>query len=215
MTVTEILDAARDLYNATGDTFFTDTQMYNWVKQGSNILARKAYVIEGLSTSTTTVASTQSYAYPTNAFAIKRVLYNGRKLRRIDMRSDDSVTLSNASSTQTGDSVYYYDWNKTLYLRPIPSSAVTLTVYSYNLQPTVTAGTTLGLPEEFHFDLVEYMLWLMFAKDKDVQNAQMHKGEWDRAVNEAISYQRRRKRQDGFATVLDEDSIPSTVLGEV
>lgn len=215
MTVTEILDTARDLYNASSDTFFTDTQMYNWLWKACNVLATKAYCIEA-SSSVTTVAGTQNYVFPTNAFAIKRVVYNGRKLKRVTFREDDSVTLANSTTTQQGASTYYYEWNGYIYLRPIPDSAVTLTWYTYNLQAAISSGaTTPSIPTEFHMDTVEYLLYCMFSKDKDSASANVHRDAWMQAVQEAIRSRRMRRRSDSFATVQDEDSLPSSVLGEV
>lgn len=214
MTVTEILDTARDLYNASSDSFFTNTQMYNWLGKACNVLATKAYVIEA-SSSVTTVAGTQSYVFPSSAFAIKRVVYNGRKLKRVTFREDDSVTLASATSTQTGNPTYYYEWNGYIYLRPIPDSALTLTYYYYSLQPVITAITTLSLPVEYHMDTVEYLLYCMFSKDKDTPSASAHMQMWQSAVEDAKKSKRMRKRSDSFGTVQDEDTLPSSVLGEI
>ena len=213
MTVTEIQTAARELYNATGDSFFSDAQINNWLWQACHIFAKKALLIERTYT-TTTVASTQDYAYPTNTIAIKRVTYNGVKIKRITHREDDAMTLQNSASTMSGSSTYYTDFNFTLSLRPIPSSAVTLKIYSFNDAASISNTSTLEIPTLFQFDTVDYILARMFAKDKDMGSMQLHMALWNEHVRDAIAHKARSRRTDSFATVQDEGTLPATVLGE-
>lgn len=213
MTVTELQTAARDVYNATGDTFFSDAQINNWMRQACNILAKRAHVIERVYT-TTTVASTQDYAYPTNTIAIKRITYNGIKLKRITQREDDVVTLANQSSTQSGTPYYYTDWNYTISLRPIPSDAQTLKIYSYNLAQEITNTSTIEVPAVYHMDLVNYIVMMMFAKDKDTENMSNHKTLWEEAVMLAQTHEKRKRRTDSFSVVQDEGSLIGTMFGE-
>lgn len=213
MTPTEVNTAARDLYNATGDTYFSDTQIYNWMWQACHIFAKKAWLIERTYTAST-VAATQDYSYPTNTIAFKRITVDGRKIKRITGRDDDSITLSNSNSATSGNPIYYTDFNYTLSLRPIPDSVYTIKIYSYNDAQQITATSALEIPDLFHFDLVDYVLWRMFAKDKDVTNATLHMNVWLDHVKDAISHKARRKRTDSFATVQSEDCLPVTILGE-
>ena len=201
------------MYNAVSDTFFSDTQIYNWIWQAEIELAKKAWVIESYTTGSTS-ASTQSYAYPTNAVAIKRVTVNGKKLKRITFREDDAVTLSNQNITTTGWPIYYADFNSTIYMRPIPDATYTIGWYTYNL-PTLPSSTgTLDVPTIFHFDLVDYCLFRMFGMDKDPVNVQYYKTEWEKHVMDAIAYTARKKRTDSLRTVQSEDTLPVTILGE-
>jgi hypothetical protein len=213
MTVTEVVTAARDLYNATGDNYFTDAQIYNWIWQACHEFSKKAWLIERTYTAST-VASTQDYSYPTNTIAIKRITVDGKKIKRISLREDDSITLSNSSSTSTGYPIYYTDFNYTLSLRPIPDSVYTIKIYSYNDAQAISATSTLEIPTLFHFDLVDYVLMRMFGKDKDITNMTFYGSEWASHVKDAISYQRRKKRTDAFVCVQPEDNLPITILGE-
>lgn len=213
MTPQEVNTAARDLYNATGDTFFTDLQIYNWMWQACHILAKKAWLIESTAT-VSTIAGTQTYAYPSNVIAIKRITVNGKKIKRITLRDDDAITLSNQTVTTQGWPIYYTDFNYTLYLRPIPDGVYSMVVYSYNDASAITASSTLQIPALFHFDLVDYILWRMFGKDKDDTNMGIHMGIWTDHVKDAIAYKSRLKRTDSFATVQSEDTLPVTILGE-
>lgn len=214
MTVTDVITAARDIYNASGDTFFTDLQFYNWITQAQEELATKAWVIEGTTTGVT-VASTQDYVYPTNYISIKRVVVNGRKLKPISHRQDDSVTLSNTASTITGQPTYYTDFNDTVSMRPIPDAVYTINWMGYkNATNIAAASDSITVPVKYHFDLVNYCLWRMFSKDKDTENMAAHLSLWRETIKDAISFQRRKKRMDGFATVQNEDNLPANILGE-
>jgi hypothetical protein len=214
MTPADIITAARDLYNASGDSFYGDTLIYNWIWQGCHEFAKKTWLMEATS-SQSTVAGTQSYSYPTNAIAIKRVTVNGKKLKRITFREDDAITLSNAAVATQGYPIYYTDFNSTINLRPIPDSVYTMVVYYYSDQPQITSGTTpLIIPTLFQFDLVDYVLYRMFAKDKDFDSAQFHLSNWMMHIKDALSYKTRLKRTDSFATVQSEETLPVTILGE-
>lgn len=213
MTPTEITTAARDIYNATGDTFFTDLQLYNWMQQGCQEFAKKAWLIEQLYT-TSTVASQQSYTLPTLTIGVKRITVNGKKIKHITNREDDAITLSNQAVTSSGQPIYYYEYNYSIYLRPIPDAVYTMIIFSFDDSAAITATSTLTIPALFHFDLVDYLLWRMFAKDKDVTNMTAHLQIWKQHVVDAIAYKRRLKRTDSFATVQSEDTLPVTILGE-
>lgn len=214
MLVTDIQTAARDLYNGIGDSFFSDTQINNWITQACNEFCKESYLIDTITT-TATVIGTQGYAYPTNAIAIKRVVVGGRKLKRITFRQDDAITLSNQASTQSGFPVYYTDFNNTLYLRSIPDSIYTMVIYSQNMQTPITSNVIpLDIPTLFHFDLVDYVLYRMFTKDKDLMNMQFHKSAWSEHLVRARSWKALQKRADSFTTVQDEETLPITILGE-
>jgi len=220
MTPQDVNTAARDIYNAVGDSFFTDTQIWNWIWEAERILARRTWCIEGLNSTgaiTTTTAGTQGYAFPTRALAIKRITVNGRKLKRVTQRDDDALTLSNQAVTTQGWPIYYTEWNNTVYLRPIPdASNYTINWYTYDDPTQVTSGTTnLDVPSVFHFDLVDYVLMRMFAKDKDAMNMAFHRDEWNSHIVDAKAFMKRMKRADSFATVQSEETLPITIIGEV
>ena len=212
MTVAQLLTAAQEEYNAVGDTFFSDNSIYNLMTKGCNELALKAHLIEAKDTSTSTVAGTQTYSFPTYAFEIKRVEYNGAKLDPIDFREDDLVNLYPATTT-TGTPRYYAVWNRQIYLRPIPGEVKTLTIYSYNSPAVVTSVSTLEIPAVWHWSLVDFILMNMCAKDQNSNMVTYYKTLWDEHVKNAISWKARQKRTDGPAQVKDEDLARKAFLG--
>lgn len=214
MTPTDVMTAARDLYNATGDTFFTDTQLMNWMWQACNVFAKECNLIENVF-SLSTIVGTQTYSYPTHIIALKRVTYQGHKLKRLTFRQDDAVTLSNQASIQSGLPTYYSDFNYTLYLRPIPNDVQTLQIFGYSMAAQITALTTLEIPELFHMDLVNPMLRNMYAKDQNPQMATYYDNLWKQNVSDAKRWKKKQMRSDGFSTVQDEETLPVTIMGVI
>ncbi len=213
MTPTELIDAARRQYNAESDTFFSEAELLGLIYQASKELAVKAYVIENTFTTTST-ASTEEYAFPTNMFAIKRVTYNGVKLRKISFREDDSVTYSGSTTNAEGTPRWYTIWNNTIALTPTPdTSSLTIKVWGYMVPDSFTITGSLEIPERYHWDVVDFMLSRMSAKDGNDGLSQSYYSLWQGHVNEAIRNERRRRRADGNAIVGNEDDLDVTVLG--
>ncbi len=212
MTPLELQTYARRQYNATVDEFYSDAELYQHIWAAEQELALKAYAIERVYT-TTTVVSQQEYSYPTDTIAIKRVTYDGVKLVPMSFREDDTLTLGNSATTATGAAQFYALWNEALYLRPIPDSALELKIFSFNKPTEVSAATTLEVDDMWHLAMADYLLWKMAAKDKNFEAARHYKELWDKTVFEAKKWGRKRVRADGFHTVKDEESWPSTFPG--
>jgi len=217
MTPAQVEEYARRRFNAVNETtYYTQDELFKIIYDGERELALEALVIEAKDTSTTTVDGTRNYSFPTNLIAIYRIEYNGNKLQKVDFRDDDRLTLDNATSTATGTPQYYQEWNDTVYLRPIPNAAQTLTIYGYQ-EPTLltTASTTLSVPTRFHMDLVDYVSIFLAAKEKDYEGAEWYRQRWEQSKLRAIQWQKRRRRTDSFASVKDEESMSRTIVGAV
>lgn len=212
MDVQDLLEFARQRYNAVGDEFFSDAELYRHVWAAQMVLAHEARVIERVY-QTTTTASQQEYAYPTNTILIKRVTYDGNKLMPITFREDDTLTLNNSTTTATGTPQYYALWNETLYLRPIPDDALTLKVFSVSEPQEVTSNSTLEVPSMWHLGMADYLCWQMALKDKNLQAAAQYEKTWQATVQKAKRWQRLRLRGDALHSVKDEDSLPTTYIG--
>lgn len=221
MIVADILTYSRSLYNATGDTFFTDLEIYFLIYKAELELCNECNLIESIDSTTLTVSGTNSYNYPTNARIIKRLTYTNlvgiaNKLEPITFREDDALTLVNVASTTLGTPQFYTIYNSKIYLRPTPdTSACTVTFYTYNEPIPVTAVSTLEIPTVFHADLVDYVLMNMYLKDKDVNSASAYKGSWDLTKARIKRWVQKRKRGDAFTVVQNEDNLAVTLSGPV
>jgi hypothetical protein len=214
MTPGTLITYARQQYNASNDSFFSDAELYGHIFQAQMEFAKEAKAIEE-TYQTTTVSGTQEYAMPTNSLAVKRITYNGIKLTLITQREDDAVTGLNAATTATGTPAYYWVFDRTIYLRPIPDAAYTLKIFSYDMPGDVSSTSTLDVPVELHRDMVFYLLWLMAAKDQNFQSADYYQRKWNEAVMKAKSWSRKRAIADQFASVKDEEALANTVFGAV
>lgn len=216
LTPTQVAELTRRRYNGVNDDFWSDDEVIKLLFEGEMELAIKAHVIQDKDTSITTVASTQSYAYPSNTIAIRRIEYDGEKLKQISFREDDALTLSNSTSTVEGTPQYYYLWDDTIYLRVIPDAAKTLTVYRFK-EPTIltTSSTAFSIPSRYQLDLIDYAVGEMAAKDKNFKVARYFNDQWDKKVFHAKMYEKKRNRSSGYATVKDEEALAVTALGSV
>lgn len=216
MTPQQVEEAARRRYNAVNSSYWTQDEVFKLIYDAELTLAVEARVIENTNSSTSTVAGTQGYAFPTNCIAIKRLEYNGTKLKPVSMREDDALTLNNSVDTTQGTPQYYFEWNNTVYLRPIPDAVQTLKFYQYEM-PTLltTASTTLSVPTRCHMHLVDYVGAVMAEKDGNFSMADRMMKRWEEYVEREKRFTAKKKRTDGFAVVKDEESLAETILGSV
>lgn len=213
MTPTEIETWARQRYNAINDTFWSQAEIFNYLTGACMRAARRTQLIERVYT-TSSVASQQEYDFPTNTIAIKRVTWNGIKLKPITMREDDSITGLNMTTTATGDPQYYFVWNYTISLRPIPASVQTIKIWSVNTPSAITASTaSLEIPAQFHEDLLHYINREMALKDSNFKAASAYGELWEQSLVEMDRWQKKRKRTDSFAAVQDEGQLVEGYFG--
>jgi hypothetical protein len=213
MTVEELETLIRQETNTVGDTFWSSEELRNLMWQAHLEYAREGMMIERTYT-TTSVASQQEYDYPENTISIKRVTYDGEKLEPITMREDDALTLSNTATLETGTPKYYFVWNETLYLRPVPStSALTIKIFSFNEPQRITATSSFEIPCQFIPDTKYFVMAAMAAKEGDFNKSQYYRGLWDMAVKNAKKWARKRLRGDSFNAVQDWETLPLSVVG--
>lgn len=211
MTPSELTEYARTNYNSVNDDFFGDTELYRHIWAAQAELARKALVIERTYT-TTSVASTAEYSYPTNTIAIKRVTYNGIELKPTTL-AKYNLLVQNATTVPTGTPTCYYVWEETLVLYPTPDAAYTVKIWSYNEPQEVSVTSTLEVPSLWHLPIADYLCWRKAMKDKNYAAAQVYKDIWAAAVLDAKAWQRKRLRGNAFATVGDSGDVLHDLVG--
>ena len=214
MTPAEIILAARQKYNAVGDSNWSDSEICTLIYAGELELATECGMAIENTYSTSTVASTREYAFPSNAQSIKRIEYNGKKLFPISFRDDDSLTNQNEATTDTGTPEYYEIFDSTIYLRPIPDSVGTLTMYAHSEPQAVTTTSTLEIPSFTHGALVDFVVSEMAAKDLNFRMADYYMNRWESIHIPRIKKRLKlNKRGDAFAVVQCEELLPHGSLG--
>ena len=213
MTPQEIETAARNQYNAASDSNWSSSEIYTLIYAACLEMVRDCNLVIERVYTTSTVAGTQEYAFPTYALSIKRVTYNGKKLAPYTFRDDDTITLSNEANADQGEPTYYYEWNESFFLRPIPQEVGTLKVYTINEPQTVTSNSVLEVPTFTHMNIVDYVVAQMAAKDMNFQTAQYYTQKWDMHKEMITRKLRLMKVQDAYRIVQAEETHPITTLG--
>jgi len=204
MTPSEIEEAARNRYNAIGDSFWSQDEIFMLIYDASLQMAVETDCIEAVLT-TSTVIDQREYTYPPNVYKIKRIEYNDYKLDPITFRENDYMLGYTTTVDASGSPQYYSIFDDTIYLQPIPSAVDDLRIFGYVEPSTVTATTTLEIPAKYHMDLVNYVVSEMCAKDQNYTGAQRFERKWLAAINKCKRDVRKKKRGDSFASVQLEE----------
>lgn len=208
MTPSDLETAARNRYNAIGDPHFSSAMIMDIIYQACMQMATEAMVVEQTYTTTST-SGTREYAYPTNAMAIRRVEYNGKKLKFTTLESDPKTSTTEVSGTPAEYSI----WNGEMILFPTPdTSSVTIKVYTYNRPAAVTSTSTLEVPAEYHLDILDLILSVMYAKDQNNGMATYHRNLWENSLRRIKRHQMKRKSGDEFHIVRDQDFVDYGVI---
>lgn len=215
MTVDQIVEAARNNLNAVSDTLWSDAELYMSLYQCEIELARESLCIQNTDSSTTTVSGTSDYAAPTRAMDVWRVLYDNKKLQRIDYRELDAVDRD-ATSADTGTPIYYAFWDDTIRLYPVPTEAKTLKVYSYDSPATVSASSTLEVPAFYHDVLVNGLTYKMCPKDLGNPLTTYWENLWLKGIGQVTRKEKMRRQGDRMSVVKrEEDMLTTTEFGVI
>lgn len=207
MTPTDLETYVRQRYNAVGDSYFSQDEVFNYFFSAEMELARESLCIKNTTTQLS-VLSQRIYSFPTYAISIRRVEYDGERIFPNDFSDDDALTGNDPGGTITGRPEYYQQWGRSIYLRPIPDAAgLTIKIYSYDMPTQPTAVGTLDVPTIYHLDLADYALYCMFGKDKNFQLASYHLNIWNKKKIDVIKTERSLLVGDEFETVKDTDNL--------
>jgi hypothetical protein len=205
MTITpaDMIDRCRRLYNSVGDTFWSDTELYEHMHRACIELAREAFAIER-KFSASTVDGQQGYSFPTNSLDTKRVTINGKRLERITFREDDQITLFDEDTSQEGEPSEYYVWDSTIYLRPVPDAVYTLVVYAHAAPQEISVSSSFEIPQIWVPYVSDFVIARMAAKEKNYDAVAYHEREWNATLAKAKLWARKQKTRDRFNSVHDE-----------
>lgn len=212
MSPTQVLESARQSYNAVGDTYWSDAELLKYAYYAELELNREGLAIERTFT-TNTVVDQREYNYPTNMMQIKRLTYDGAKLKPITFGEWDLLTVNDTSSTETGEPQYYMTWNSVIILQPIPDTVAELKIRGI-VRPTLQAITgTFLIDEQFHPAIVDYVVWRMTIKDSNNPMADRYRGIWNEHIAGIRRWRQKKRRGDRFARVKNVDAGSFTYLG--
>lgn len=212
MTPSQLEQAARERYNAVGETFWSQSEILTLIYGASLELATETKCIEETYT-TTTVADTQEYDFPTNTISLKYVTYNGIPIDPIDLDQANSITLNTTTSNTTGSPLGYSVWGRTISFWPTPDDAKTVKLYTYDEPQVIVITSTLQVPSTFHIRMLNYINAHMAFKDSNFTMYDKLIALWEKDKLYVKQWVAKRKRGHRFAAVKDEESMPFSYSG--
>ena len=175
-------------------------------------LATETFCIENRYT-TPSVVDQAEYSHPARSFTIKRVEYDGVKLKPIDKRRMDAVD-DNLDTTITGTPQYYTWFDGVFQLFPAPDTAgLDLKIWSYDEPSVPTDTSTLEIPTRYHPKLAIGTAYYMTLKELGHPNTGLLERRWLNSIQDVKRHERARKRGDSFQRVITEEELPTVTLG--
>lgn len=207
MTPAELEIYVRQRYNAVGDSFFSQAELFNYFWAAQMEIAQETFCIKNTYEADSVVGQ-RTYDYPANAMSLRRMTYNGQRVYPNDFIDDDTATGNNEDETLTGTPEHYQLWGDQFYLRPTPAIADdTIRLYTYDLPTQPTTSSTLDVPSRYHLMLADYALHCIFVKDENEKMALNHYNIWIAHKKLILQTERLRESGDAFDVVKDMDDI--------
>lgn len=216
MTLSQFVDLVRNRHRATGDTNWSDAEIYAIVTTVCNEVLSLIGLIEATDSSQTTVAGTQAYTFPSNCAAVKQLNYNGVMLQEISFREWE--IYKNGGTTPSGTPLQWVNWAGQANLIPVPDAVGTLTFYYEKQHPFIdgSSQTTIDLPAVLHGRLANKVIANMYEKDLNQGLARQYEEVWHKVDLPAImNYARRMKRRGRARVLIDADTMLSTDVGTI
>jgi len=203
MTPSELDTAARNRYNAVSDPHFTTQEMYDAMYTAEGDMSNEALsVVETIDTSVTSLLNTRSYSLPTDLISVRRMEYDGRKIKAVSVDADPK----NSTTEISGRATEYSLWDESFILYPTPDvPSISITIYGYK-RPTklTTSSTELSVRKEYHTYIIDFILATMYAKDQNTKMSTFHRQLWEANLKAVVKAERNRLRGDRFVTVGEE-----------
>jgi len=182
LTLSQFLSLCRRRHNAESDSYFSDDEIYQLLTVRCNEAISYLGLLEDTTTDTS-VADQEAYAFPTDAVEISSILYDSERLKRITFRQ----------------------WDK---YRSKSSDTPRITIYYYKEHPYIdnTSQTTIDIPSVLHGHLAPGVISDMYAKDLNGQMASFYENQWLNVSIPAFQmYVANRDTASGFDIAGDAD----------
>lgn len=214
MTKDQIVSQARRKINAQDDDFWSDEEVLIALKEVEDELSLEAETIENTYT-TSSVASQAQYTKPANAHTIKRITYDGYKVKRITERQKDAIGFG-TNITITGTPGYYMEFEDYFELYPVPDAVKTLKLWTLDEAGLLSSSsTTLSTPSKYHWAVIIGLSAQLAMKETGHPLAAPLAVRWEEVKKKVRSHVRRSKRGDGPAMVNVEEIQPISEFGTV
>lgn len=150
---------------------WSDDEVYKYIAEAQNQFCRETDGIADASSAVCSITATAATAFSSVSPFIKTIrkatTAAGRPITLLNVEDNDIQGRSVALTTTQGALLTGYLGLEDYKIRwePIPAATETVTLAVYRLpMVTVAANTELEIPAEFHFGLLNYVMYLAYLK---------------------------------------------------
>ena len=199
VTVQTVIDRARYDLNETTASFWSDTELQQWINEAIWEINSKTRCLEKAVSTQTLAEDDYDYAITGNWLSIETIIHDSGTttgdsdtdeasrrlytLKRIDIKDF-------GHTRETGRPKQYTVWNDTLYIWPIPDSNVsgtTLILFAINLPTDITSSTSsIETPAYFDHSILNYVKAKAYFKDKREAKGNYYMALFEKALREYV-----------------------------
>lgn len=185
--ISTLITRARTRLNEEDSTVFhTDENLVAYADEAQKYTVRETKCLTAIDSSETAEEGVQNYDLPSDWFAIKRILFDGKKLFKTDFDEIDERGIDETDLTGTPTS--YYEWDDDIWLIPTPGGGdegKIIKVYYYK-QPSEITATTSTLDTKAIYDdiIICYMVYLALLKELEYEAADYILGEYHTKIRQ-------------------------------
>jgi len=199
VTVDTIIDRVRYDLNETTASFWSDTELRQWINEAIWEINSKTRCLERSTFTQALAEDDYDYSITGDWLSIETIIHDSgvttgdtdtneasrrlHTLKRIDIRDY-------GHTRETGRPKQYAIWNDTLYVWPIPDSdqsGTTLILFAVNLPTSITSGSSATeTPAYFDHAIVNYTKAKAYFKDKRDAKGNYYMALFEKALREYV-----------------------------
>jgi hypothetical protein len=173
------------IYGGTQKRIWNDTELLQWLNDGTLDIATRTQCLEDIETETLT-ANTSTYTLSNNFIAIKSVIYKEAAGSEWTLQKGDLLGLTGTPSfgyqkNMTGAPKYWTQWGNTVIVYPIPDTGAasdTIDVYLVKRPAVVISSAAVLVPAIYERALTLYVTSQALFKDSKFAKARNFMNEY-------------------------------------
>jgi len=188
-TVGNVYDAVKRIFGDEAGVQLTNDDIVRWINEAQVDISQQNQILQTTATLPVT-AGTATYSLSSITPKIDEVasiLLDGRRVGNIPIsQAEESISLADPESTETGAPQFWYSWGGEVIFWPKPIQNYTMTI-RYTAQPTdvtTTASDVLALPNECFTDIVNFVLMKAYEMDENPEMMAVKQAEYSSSVAE-------------------------------
>lgn len=187
-TVQDVFDYVKRVFGDEAGVQLSSADIIRWINEAQREINRQNAVLQQVATTALNAGQaeyTLSGVTPA-IYQINSLLINGRRIGNISVsQAEESISLSDPESEETGAPQFWYEWANTITFWPVPSTAGTIKI-RYTAVPAdiSAAGDTLTMPDEYFMDVVNFVLKMAYEMDENPEMMQAKSVEFNQSLAE-------------------------------